>query len=523
MMTFILLASQLVGCATFKPTEMIEAINQGESVVLEVAEPTYDIQIKGEQVQEVTWIQLDQLKTFNTGFRQSFDKAFNITIVSENGMSGKSGCLFVNEVGERDGNTTLQSAFRNKSFVTKYWSDSAIQNALIKSASSAYTDISNDNDALYASINAYYNLLNDAKNPDSFNATQSLSREQFYTLMFKSLNPVSDISASEDFSNAVGSETEYTKYAEQVADKGFLQSSNKSLDSSNISGNITRAEAVYMVVNELFPDELSKVTDKDKAFSDTKNSGDLALKCGFKELIKVDGQKEKNLVEKDKWQAYSLAYSLQNPDKGIQDDLYKTLVVANQLSLLDGTESRWDETISKKEALEFLSKAFLKQNELYGYLSEVEHGTINPNNFAADTSTDNLEEKVGVDSVTGIEHGTDDQGRPVAENEESVKADKIIEELLNPSSSAVSEDFDINDHLDENGNYVFDKNASSSQASQPASSGPSSGAPASSTSSKPTWDGYIPGASEGYVPGQGGGVRDDIEGGSTTDGGTKWN
>lgn len=511
MMTFILLASQLVGCATFKPAEMVEAINRGESIVLEVAEPTYEIQIKGEQIQDVTWIQLDQLKTFNDGFRQTFDKAFNITIVSEDGKSGKSGCMFVNPLGERDGNTTLSDSFRNKTFMTKYWSDHKVQNEIVKVASDAYTDISSDKEAVAASINAYYNLINDAKNPDSFNGSQSMTRESFYTLMYKANNPVSELSVTEQFSNAVGGETEYIKYVEQLAEKGFLKASNKSLDSSNISGNITRAEAVYMVVNALFPDELAKVTDKDKAYTDTRNAGDLALKCGFKELVKVDGQKEKKLVEKDKWQAYSLAYSLQNPDKGIQNDLYKALVVAKQLELLDGSESRWDESISKSESIYLLINAFKAQNGLYGYLTEVEHGKINPNNFIAEESiTAPIEEKVEVDETTGIEHGTDDQGRPVAKDSYQTLMEKEIASLLEdaPISDVTSSDVERN--TNEKGEFEFKPETPSSKPTTP---------PASSKPIAPAYNGYRPaGEKSGEMH-----ADDNIKGGSTTDGGTKWN
>ena len=344
----------------------VQGVSQGEMI--------------GQKQKEVTWIQLDQLKTHSNGFRQGFDKQFNITVVRESGIGGKSGCLYINPNGERDGNTALKDAMRNKVFQGKYWSDATIRNELVKLANTVYVDISDldESTSLLASLNAYYNLLNDSINPDAFNPTQSLSREEFYTLFLKANNPVYPLDTTKVATyESIAGQTEYSKYASQVADTGWLPISNHSLDSTNATGSITRLEAVYMVVSNLFPEELAKVQDSDKSYEDIKNAGDLALKAGFKEQLK-DGSK--GIVEKDRWQAYSLAYSLQNPQKGVQRELYRASVVAHRLGLFPGEEMRWDESISKAEALQLLINSYEAQNTLYGYLTEAENGKI-VNNF----------------------------------------------------------------------------------------------------------------------------------------------
>ena len=344
----------------------VQSVSQGEMI--------------GQKQKEVTWIQLDQLKTHSNGFRQGFDKQFNITVVRESGIGGKSGCLYINPNGERDGNTTLKDAMRNKVFQSKYWSNATVRNELVKLANTVYVDISDldESTSLLASLNAYYNLLNDSINPDAFNPTQSLTREEFYTLFLKANTPVYPLDTTKIATyESIAGQTEYSKYASQVADAGWLPISNHSLDSTNATGSITRLEAVYMVVSSLFPEELSKVHDSDKSYIDIKNAGDLALKAGFKERLK-DGSKA--IVEKDRWQAYSLAYSLQNPQKGVQRELYRATVVAHRLGLLPGEEMRWDESISKVEALQLLIDAYEAQNTLYGYLTEAENGKI-VNNF----------------------------------------------------------------------------------------------------------------------------------------------
>lgn len=399
-MAAIILVSQLTGCAALSSNEMLEMIDQGQTIVLEVNQPSYNIVIKGEQKVDVTWVQLDQLKTFNEGFRQGVDEAFNINTILDtgSGIGGKQGCLYVvkvNGVEMRSGNTTIEDAFRNKTFVTKYWNNAETRNALMDLAEKAYTDV--DENSPYATeavLNAYFNLLNDAENPDAFNATQSVTREEFYTLLFKATEGVHDLGytpSTDSFAAAVGGDTEYTMYAKEVADLGFLTTENKSLDGTNIKGSISRAEAVYMLVQQNFPDLYNSVSDKDAAFSDCKNAGDLALKQGFKEVVEHErvneqtGKTEKweETVEKDRWQTYTLAHMFKNPDKGMQSDLYKAMVVAKQVGMIDEAESRWDETLSKSEAIELVVNTQLAKNNVYGYMTEIEYAEMEaPSNYA---------------------------------------------------------------------------------------------------------------------------------------------
>lgn len=399
MITLIIIASQLAGCAVMESKEMIGMIDSGQSITIELPAPSYKIEIKGQQQEQHAWTQLDQLKTHNNGFRQDFDTLFNINTVTENTINGKSGCLYVDEANDRNGNTTLEDALRNKVFVNKYWAGSAVKDKLAALAEEAYTDVDkNSESAIMASLNAYYNLLPDYVNPDSFNGTKSLTREEFYTLVFKSEEGVRPIEGDASFEQAIGGQTELSKYAQGVDQYGFLSAGNKSLDATSYKGSISRAEAVYMIVNKHFPNELAKVTGKEQAFKDTKNAGDLALKVGFKE--KKDGE----IISKDRWQAYTLAYMAQHPDKGLQEELYKAMVVAKQLNLISGSESRWDEPISKAEAIQLVVNTHLAKNSLYGYLSEVEYGKMNPNKF--NVSSENAFEVKGVDDE-GFAYGKD--------------------------------------------------------------------------------------------------------------------
>ncbi|MBU3209296.1 hypothetical protein KPL28_06560 [Clostridium algidicarnis] len=400
LISLIILVSKLTGYSNASSKEMVKMIDNGETITLNLASPSYDIKEKGEQQEEIEWVQLDQLKTFNQGFRQEFDELFNINIVTEKGVNGKSGCLYVDEAGDRDGNTTLEDAFRNKTFVTKYWDSSEVKGKLIKLGNAVYTDVSSsDSDAIAGSINAYYNLMPDSTNPESFNGTKSLTREQFYELVYKTENGLQEIEIDKNFEKAVGGPTEHTKFAQGVDEYGFLSVENKSLDGTSYSGSISRSEAIYMLVNKHFKDEMSKVTGKEKAFKDTKNAGDLALKAGFK----YKDKESKEIVAKDRWQSYTLAYMLKNNTKGMQEEVYKAMVVAKNLGLLTSDESRWDEPLSKSESIMLIANTQLAKNKAYGYLSEAEYGKVNLDKFKIATGKP---EVLGT-TEDGLDYGKD--------------------------------------------------------------------------------------------------------------------
>ena len=370
----IVVAAGLLGMNRYinNKNKLLKMIDAGDTVVIELAEPKYEIEVQGEVEQAAEWVQLDSLRT-NGIFRQYFDNIFNINKISYNKINSKSGCLYVIEDNMHSGNTTLYDAFRNKTFVEKYWNDEDIISKIIDIVQLAYTDMERTTvDSLYASINAYYDLLTDNINPNSFNPSQSVTREQFYALVFKSVERVQELESSPTYLNDTGGVTEHSLYAQQVEEYAFLNTGDNCLDEGNVSGSISRLEAIYMIVNRFFPEQLKTVDINGECYSDCKNAGDLALKAKFK--TEVDGV----ITPKDNWQAYILAYMMQNPNKGIQEELYKPMVVAKQIGLLGDieTESRWDEPLSKAEAIELITDAFLILNKTEGYLTTAEYGEI---------------------------------------------------------------------------------------------------------------------------------------------------
>lgn len=95
---------------------------------------------------------------------------------------------------------------------------------------------------------------------------------------------------------------------------------------------------------------MAKVDVKSATFNDAKDGGDIASKQKFIE----DGTK------KDYWKSYELTYAIQNPDDGLPTDLYKALIVAKSKGLV-GDVTRWDEALTKSEAIEFLVKTLRQE------------------------------------------------------------------------------------------------------------------------------------------------------------------
>ena len=372
--------------------EMYKLLNAGQDIEINLTTPEYNIDFKGEKEETslLTRVQLDKLETYNRGFRQSFDDLFHINIIRDGNEGGKSGSLFVikdsSGVERRSGNTSLKDAFRNKAFVNKYFKNSDVTTGLAKLAEMVYADTDvNSSNALYASINAYYNLGNEGKDNTStyFNATQSLSREDFYTLVYMTENGVKDKEELEtdnlkDFQTQVADESEKSYYASQVEEYAFLNSINKGLRKGNYKESITRAEAIYMLMNMNFSEQLKNMNVKEIKLIDAINGGDM---LGGKDILYSTNKdtKEKDLAEG--WQLGVIAkmqsYSQQSKDgkAKVQEDIYKALGLAADLDLIQ-SETRWNEPISKVEAIELITKVHLRLNEVDGFLTTREYGYI---------------------------------------------------------------------------------------------------------------------------------------------------
>lgn len=522
MISMVIMMSSIVGCSVATDKELLELINSGSSVTIELAEPDYRETETADRAFE--WVQLDKLRTHDKGFRQGFDEVFNINIVTENGENGKNGVLFVDEEGNRNGNSTLYDAFRNKEFIDKYWIDGGVREDIAGLADEVYKDI-NDGvmERLYASLNAYYNLFDAG-------VDETLTREEFMSALYRAGNKVdTGLQGSKEFETAIGKATEHTKFAEQMEEYSYLNTNNKSLGDITYNGSISRAEVVYALVRTYFSKEFEGVDLEGVTFADTKNGGDLTSKLEFK--------------GKDRAEAYTLAYMMKNPDKGLQEDLYKAMVVAKNKGIITQSESRWDEPINMIEAIEMMINSYISLNEKEGYVSTVEYGSMEiaegtPEEEPANSPVVEIEEVSVVDEIGIVPLKPDDKpkGGSMSYREIRDGIDKFYKSLINGGYSKEDAMVEIKEAAKMNGVTVDDLNniegflaigetkpvatrptASTPKPSTPAEPKPSTPKPSeTSTSDKIVVDGVVyPVSEHGYAITEfdtdGNGVRDSKE------------
>ena len=339
--TMVIIASQLMGCAAVTQSELLQMINQGDAIEIEVATP-----INQEQGTEsaLDWQELASLST-NPDLRKSWDDILMITPTD----TGKNGVLYVNAEGNNEPNNTLRVALHNSEFL-KYLDSEADSLQLSNAVQGNYADLE-ENDtarALYMGINGYFNLLPDSS-PNYANPDSTLQRNEFMAMVFRAETPVQDLTADNAFADAVG-QSDYNIYAQGLAENSYLDTASKSLNNLTANGTITRAEALYLLVSRYFSDDLKNADPKSATFNDAKDGGDIAGEQKFIEDAK----------EKDYWKSYELTYAIQNPDNGLPTDLYKALVVAKSKGLVNDT-TRWDEALTKSEAIEFLVKTLRQE------------------------------------------------------------------------------------------------------------------------------------------------------------------
>lgn len=387
-LTAVIIASQLMGCAAMTQSELLQAINNGDQIEIEVIEPGF---VEDEQGQEtaLSWTELASLTT-NADLRSGWDDTLGIIRTDE----GKNGVFYVNEAGDNENNNTLKVVMHNRAFVQSLESEDSLT-ALADASLKNYADIE-DNEtmkAIYMGINGYFNLLPDNE-PNYANPDSSLMRNEFMAMVYRADTPVQEITADENFATAVG-QSDYNIYAQGVNDNAYLSTENKNLDNLTYNGAISRAEAIYLIVNRYFSEDFNSVdlNSSKSSLTDATDGGDIATKQKFIENDKM----------KDRWRAYELQYAIQNPDDGLPTDLYKALVVANQKGLISAT-TRWDEAITRSEAVELLVTA-LQQDasmETFNYkLGNYDSG-MDTTTESTDAVTDEVDtssiDSAGVDS-----------------------------------------------------------------------------------------------------------------------------
>lgn len=341
------LMGSLSGCANIQ-TGMKDAMNQNKEVVFSVADkPSKTIR------NELDWVELDQLNNFKT-LRREWDDAFNIMSFDTN---SKNGVMYVELDGSWAGNNTMYNCFRNKVFMNDYWADGEVKSKISKAAMHEFSDVTNESMGLTASVNAYFNLLTTNANGTS-GMTNVLTRAEAMAMLYRADTPVTLLDVPEEFMEVVG-ENDFNIYAYDVAKNSYLDYTNGSLNSTAYNSAITRAEAIYMLINRYFPEELASANVRNITFNDCINAGEIEKELGF------EGGHA--------WQAYTLEYCLQNQSSGVCEDLFKALVVARDKGIIS-SDTYWFEGITAGSYINMLLKTYQAIYDTQGYLVNAKAG-----------------------------------------------------------------------------------------------------------------------------------------------------
>lgn len=331
---------QLTGCGVATSEELLSLLASGEQIEIVVPMPSGAEELQGTPVE---WIGLSYLID-QEDLRKSIDDTLGI--ISYDGS--KNGMLYVNpETEEWEPNNTLENVYKNKVF-TEALEDEEVTEKLNEAVLSAYVDLDETTDGAVlrlAMLNAYFNIFPADEDTAEFNGDAYLSRAQFMSGMAKAhLQVIYNLEASEDAVEQLG-DTAYTAYAELVSENAYLDLESGSLNSKNFNGLVTRAEVAYMLANIYYADELASVdaSNKNDVYSDVKNAGNMSEETSSMEQYK----------------AASMYYMVENPRKGLDEELYKAMVVCYNHGIFGSdSKSRWNEPITKLEALETLENVY---------------------------------------------------------------------------------------------------------------------------------------------------------------------
>lgn len=330
------LTVQMTGCKN--------DIDTNKPVVIDVSVSDSDVASKA----ELNWTELGKLTNYEE-MRTAVDTIFGNEIVD----GVKYGAFYLDKDEKQCTNNTLSIVLGNQ-FVAEEMKGSALEDSINSSLDAIYTDLS-DSDRTAAMFNAYFNLLPDST-PNYFNGGDTLSRAEAMALVTRATTPVKSLPAVDDFTSAVtGTDyDQYINYAAQQNANSYIHIQDKSLTADNFKGAMSRAEFVYLVMNEVYGvDAVQSFDTTSSSLKDCTNAGDLSAE------LKIAGS--------DHYNAYTLKHSLDNVDKGVTEELYKSLVMAVEKGIIT-PETRWNEGVTKAEAIEIIVNAFNQYYEDNGYL-----------------------------------------------------------------------------------------------------------------------------------------------------------
>lgn len=386
-LTLIIMASQFMGCAATTQEETLNMLHNNKEIEVEVADLDDEYtdtgtegssttskkdQANSRKEPEIEWTELASLNTVPE-IREAWDTAAGIQKTDK----GKEGMFYTNSKGENDNNNTLMQAMNNNGTLKSYADLNyrervntdprslepilAIREYLAKPVMDNYIDIDDADKAILAGLNLYYNLIPNTEDKGESNIDTSLSRKEFMSMVYRADTPVQETKQDKEFTEAVG-KSAYNEYAQNLKNNSYLTIESGDLNPTTYDGAISKAEAIYMLVNRYYRDELVETSSKEEGigqvfmFTEEKPTGEMV------EITFTDAKLNKDL--KDKGKLDSLNEALKDADVGLSPELYGSLVIAVKHNIINPEEDTcWDETVSTAEAMELLINTYSNMPE----------------------------------------------------------------------------------------------------------------------------------------------------------------
>lgn len=443
-LTAVLILASLSGCASTSQKEMLDLLNSGGEIVLELAVPSNYEESQGEQSEAgFPWTQLALLTTYRD-FRSTFDEQFYIHSMGE---QGKNGPAYIDLEGNWTNNSTLYYSFMNQQFC-ELWADSNVKDTLRNSiANGVYVDIDNADSADVldsAILNAYYNLLETSED-GYMNPNSTLTRSEFLELLTRADTEVDESVSLEVDENGLNG------LANLSAKDSWLDLESGSLNPTTSASSISRGEVIYSLMHRYFPEQLeaTEVGTSTASFSDASYGNSIAKRA---KLIDEEAGTYPN-----NWKTAELYLMLENPDKGVTTDMYKAFVLASNLGVIEpNSESRWDEAITRSEAINMLVDTYEALAAQNGYITNAMDGLADGE--ALDRGeTENIGEGGTVNLPSGmedIESGTDVEVDGETVGETALTQEEIDALRASTSDSAFQKGLDAYESIMETGSWT---------------------------------------------------------------------
>ena len=169
---------------------------------------------------------------------------------------------------------------------------------------------------------------------------QYLTRAEAMSLLYRTISPDSTPQVDADFDKAVG-DTEYNLYAKEYKKEAYINVTDSSLDKSTYNSTMSRGEAIYLLMNRFYGEELDTYKADNVKLEDAKDKGEDTGRTRIEELSEM----------------------LNNPEAGVEHSMYKAIALAYEKGILDTAKTRWNEGITKAEMLELIIKVEAEFNK----------------------------------------------------------------------------------------------------------------------------------------------------------------